>query len=135
MTTYDVKCRCGERSPKFGSRESAHAWHARHVREDCVARRSAPTTRARPADPELPDLLAQARKATPARDELDALLERARRLEPIAEVEPEEPAQSRPMFSYARVGPYGTIAFGPALNVSFGNARFAPHNSLGTPKK
>jgi hypothetical protein len=43
--TFRKQCRCGKQSPQFDSREAVRAWHARHVREECAARRSAAATR------------------------------------------------------------------------------------------
>jgi hypothetical protein len=56
MTThaFTYECRCGEKSPRFDSREKARAWHGRHKREDCVG-----------SDAELAERLAWARSFEP----------------------------------------------------------------------
>lgn len=60
MTTYRFQCRCGRTSPGFDSKQRSKAWHRRHVRDECVIRRSA-TTSTRPDLDELAELTARAR--------------------------------------------------------------------------
>jgi len=63
-TTYTYQCLCGQTSPGFGSKRESKAWHTRHVREECVVRRSA-TARARPLVAELAELRARAKHFKP----------------------------------------------------------------------
>lgn len=65
-TTYTYECRCGQKSPGFDSKQKSKAWHTRHVREECVIRRSAPTaTHARPIVAEVAELRARAKRFKP----------------------------------------------------------------------
>jgi hypothetical protein len=61
VTTFEIRCRCGEMSPKFGSKESMRAWHADHKRDSCVARRSSRAA----VVTELSELLAYSRTFEP----------------------------------------------------------------------
>ena len=40
MSTHTFTCQCGAKSPRLSSRASAYDWHARHLREECAARRA-----------------------------------------------------------------------------------------------
>jgi len=58
VTTYTFECRCGRKSPRFASKRESKAWHTRHVRDECVVRRSATA----PVDAELAELRARVRR-------------------------------------------------------------------------
>jgi hypothetical protein len=63
--SYSFQCLCGAKSPSFGSRAESFAWHARHKREECAARRGGTTSWKRPVDAELAELLARAKQYKP----------------------------------------------------------------------
>jgi hypothetical protein len=100
VSTYRHNCgKCGSTSGPRDSYAESKEWMTRHKR-NCWSKFKV----SRPSTAEIdPELLARAR---------DTL----RRLKPVEVPEPEaEKPKQRPVYVYARVGPFGTVSFVPPL--------------------